>query len=278
MRFARPFVLALLANASAGAARLTAHDFWIEPSTFHPAVGSTVGARLMVGQGFRGDPLPRNPALIAKFVLAAESGETAVIGRSGDEPAGTAAIASPGLQWLGYRSSNSFVTLEPKKFEDYLREEGLESIVAERARRGESEKPSRELFSRCAKALLSPPGASGAGFDRALGFTLELIPEKNPDALRAGEELPVRLLFEGKPLEGALVVALPYEHPDQKLSQRTDAKGRARLRLPQGGVWLVKAVHMVAAPAAEASRADWQSLWASLTFEIPSGSPVGRAP
>ena len=33
------------------------------------------------------------------------------------------------------------------------------------------------------------------------------------------------------------------------------------------GVWLVKAVHMVPAPAA--SGADWESLWASLTFEVP---------
>ena len=31
--------------------------------------------------------------------------------------------------------------------------------------------------------------------------------------------------------------------------------------------WLVKAVHMVQAPAG--TDADWESLWASLTFEIP---------
>lgn len=270
--------LSLALAASVACARLRAHDFWIEPSTFHPAVGSTVAARLMVGQGFRGEPLPRNPALILKFVLASEAGETPVGGRAADDPAGTVTIASAGLQLLGYRSANSFVSLEGKKFEDYLRDEGLEKIVAERARRGESQKPSRELFSRCAKALLQTPESGPSGFDRALNFTLELIPEKSPYAVHPGDELPIRLLFEGKPLEGALVAALPYEHPEQRLSERTDSKGRVRLRLPQGGVWLVKAVHMVAAPAAEESRADWQSLWASLTFELPALSPVGRVP
>jgi hypothetical protein len=32
-------------------------------------------------------------------------------------------------------------------------------------------------------------------------------------------------------------------------------------------MWLVKAVHMIEAPAG--SNADWLSYWASLTFEMP---------
>jgi len=39
------------------------------------------------------------------------------------------------------------------------------------------------------------------------------------------------------------------------------------LGLPRPGVWLVKVVHMV--PAPKDTGADWESLWASLTFEIP---------
>jgi len=40
------------------------------------------------------------------------------------------------------------------------------------------------------------------------------------------------------------------------------------LDLAAGRIWLVKTVHMVPAPAD--SGADWESLWASLTFEIPA--------
>lgn len=257
------------------AAPLYAHDFWIEPSSFRPAVGSTVSARLFVGQKFRGDPVPRNPALIEKFVLVTDAGETPVEGRLGDDPAGRARVVAPGIAVIGYRSRDSFLSQEADKFEDYLHEEGLERILELRARRGESAKPSREVFSRCAKALVSSGGGS-AGYDRNLGLTLELLPEKNPYLLRVGQELPIRLLYEQKPLSGALVVALPYDAPDAKLSQRTDRKGRVRLRLPASGRWLVKAVHMV--PASDAARADWQSLWASLTFEIPGADPVGKAP
>lgn len=278
MRRVRPSALAALALPLwiVLSTPLSAHDFWIELSSFRPAVGSTVGVRLMVGQGFQGEPVPRNPALILKFVLVSDGGEAPIAGRAADDPAGTVAVSAPGLQVLGYRSSDSFVALEAAKFEDYLRDEGLERIVEERARRGESAKPSRELFSRCAKALLLAGPGKPVGEDRELGFTLELRAEKNPYGLRAGGELPVRLLFEGKPLEGALVVAIPYGRAQEKLSQRTDKSGRVRLRLPREGAWLIKAVHMVPAPAD--SGADWQSLWASLTFEMAAASPVGKAP
>ncbi len=260
------------------AAPLLAHDFWIEPSSFRPEVDSTVGVRLMIGQGFQGEPLPRNPALITKFVMVSGGGETEIAGRPADDPAGMVRIAAPGLQIVGYRSRNSSVALEAAKFESYLREEGLEAIVAERARRGDSQKESRELFSRCAKALLFAGPGKPVGEDRDLGFTLELRAEKNPYGLHAGSELPVGLTYEGKPLAGALVTAIPKNPGDasEKLAQRTDKNGRVRLRLPREGAWLIKAVHMVAAPPD--SGADWQSLWASLTFEIPGASPVGRAP
>jgi hypothetical protein len=37
--------------------------------------------------------------------------------------------------------------------------------------------------------------------------------------------------------------------------------------LSKSGAWLVKAVHMV--PARADAGADWESVWASLTFELP---------
>jgi uncharacterized GH25 family protein len=272
----RTISTALALALALAAGPLSAHDFWIEPSSFRPEVHSTVTARLMVGQNFQGEAVARNPALILKFLLSFPGGEVPLDGRSGDDPAGSAEIAVPGLQALQYRSGNSLVSLEAQKFEDYLREEGLERIIAVRAGRDESQKPSRELFSRCAKALLFAGPLGTAGDDRELGLTLELVAEKNPYGLRAGSALPVRLLYEGKPLEGALVTALPHGPAKEKLSARTDRHGRVQLHLPYGGVWLLKAVHMI--PAPPGSGADWQSLWASLTFEIPTAVTVGNAP
>ncbi len=257
-------VLPAILLAGLATAPLEAHDFWIEPSTFRPEVPSQLHVALRVGQDFRGDAVPRDDRRIVRFVAAGPAGETSIPGLPGTDPAGFARIEHPGLYVVGYRSSRSPIELEAEKFEKYLADEGLEHVSKERARRGESGKPGKEVYSRCAKALVVAGGGPTAGFDRTLGFTLELVPERVP---RVGD-LPVDLLFEGKPLAGALVLAMNQADPAQKLSARTDRQGRVVLRLTQAGVWLVKAVHMI--PAPPDIGADWESLWASLIFEIAS--------
>ena len=270
---------AFVAAAALAAAPLCAHDFWIEPSTFRPNVGENVTARLWVGPHLQGEPFARFSKLIVTFALFSDAGTTPLVGRDGDDPAGSVRISSPGLQFIGYRSHDYGVSIDAAKFEDYLKEEGLEEISKIRATRGETQKPAREVFSRAAKALLdagTPPGKTAKGFDRNLKFTLELILDRNPYTAAAGQTMPFRLLYEGKPLSGALVQALSRAHPEKGVAARTDAKGRVALNLDASGFWMVKAVHMI--PAPKGVDADWQSLWASLTFEIGPSNPVGKAP
>jgi uncharacterized GH25 family protein len=104
--------------------------------------------------------------------------------------------------------------------------------------------------------------------DRPRGCALELVAERNPYMLEPGQTLPIRLSYNGKPIEGVLVVAMNKRRASEKVSARTDRDGRVRLVLTAGGAWLIKAVHMVPAPAN--ADADWSSYWASLTFELPA--------
>jgi uncharacterized GH25 family protein len=251
------------------AAPALSHDFWIEPSSFHPSVGSRLAVSLRVGEHFRGEPVPRMDPLIARFVLASATGETPIGGFPGTDPAGFVRIASPGFLLIGYRSNRSPITLEPEKFEKYLADEGLDGVLKARAERGEHGKPGVEVYSRCAKSLIAADGAGGSGFDRVLGLTLEVIAEDDPFKLRGGGPMRFRVLYEGKPLATALVKAIALDDPDSTLALRSGADGRVAFRLPRKGIWLVKVVHMV--PAPKETGADWESLWASLTFEIPEG-------
>jgi len=243
-----------------------AHDMWIEPSAFRPAPGAMVAARFRVGEGFVGDPLPRDPNLIREFVVESAAGRRPVPGRPGMDPAGLIR-AEEGLAVIGYRSHRNVAEQAPEKFRQYLKEEGL-NIRYER-RHGAV----RELFSRCAKSLILTGPPKPGQRDRLLGFALELVAERNPYALRPDGELPVRLLFEGKPLAGAQVVALNKAHPERRLVARSDRHGRVRFVLHGPGPWLVKAVHMI--PAAPGLNAEWESFWASLTFELPAESEAG---
>jgi uncharacterized GH25 family protein len=102
---------------------------------------------------------------------------------------------------------------------------------------------------------------------------LELIAAGNPALLRAGDEFAVTLLYRNKPLKGALVTAIA-RRDGQRVSVRSDATGRARFTLTGDGGWLIKSVHMTAAPAA--AGVDWVSYWASLTFEVSAATAPAR--
>lgn len=288
-----------------GASAASAHNFWIEPSTFHPRAGEALRLELHVGNAFDGEPVGIPAGMLEQYVAVTAGGKRDV--RIGGGIAGRDQVRfdEPGFVLLALRNKPSAVELPAADFEEYLRAEGNESVVEQRRARGEAQTPGRELFSRCAKTLLrvgprgqgSAPGAhaadnpgaefsidaesasgSGAGpspaasrservFDQVVGFPLELVPVENPCEATPGSELTFTLLYEGQPLPDARVTAIRRGTPVTRILARSDANGRVRLRLDDAGLWLIHAVHVVR--ARERTAADWESLWASFAFELP---------
>jgi uncharacterized GH25 family protein len=257
--------LALAAALLLAAASARAHDFWIEPSTLHPAPGATVALGLRVGQDFIGDPVPRSSAYIASFAVRQNGNAQDIGGADRVDPAGFLRADGGATAIISYASTGADIELPPGEFEDYLRLYGLDDIVASRATRGERNKPGRERFYRCAKALLTGLRSS-ADVTRPLGLAYEIVPDDDPTSRL--KPFHGRILYDGKPLAGALVVALLHGEPSVHLQTHSDAQGAITLPLPRPGVWLIKSVHMVR--AGFFSSEDWDSYWASLTFEIPT--------
>ncbi len=247
------------------AAVAAAHDFWIEPDTFRPS-RSPVAISLRIGDAFPGEPFPRDPTHVVRFVVVGPEGEHIVAGRPGLEPAGLAPLREPGLHVVGYQSEPRSVVLERPAFEAYVTKEALGHVVAARTEGSRPDAPVHELFSRCAKSLLWFGEPRAGGGDVVLGFPLELVADTDPHATAPGAPIGVRLLYRGRPLANATVSARSPTDPAAILAQRTDADGRVVFRLPREGFWLLRAVHMF--PAAAGSGADWESVWASLTFPI----------
>ena len=266
----RRLALLVVTGLALMGAPLAAHDMWIEPTTFFPQSGQIVSLRLRVGQDLLGDPLLLDPSLVNQFVVSAGDGVRPVVRRDGRDPAGLVRLTAPGVHVIGYWSNPSTIEIPADTFNQYLKEEGLDAVSAQRARRNETRAPAREIFSRCAKSLVLSGATPDAQGDRPLGFTLELVAERNPYGLRADQDLPVRLTYENRPLAGALVVAINRLNPADKVSARTDVDGRVRFKLRHHGMWLIKAVHMV--PAPPDAHAEWASFWASLTFEMRNPS------
>src|SRR5262249_51906938 len=136
--------------------QLFAHDMWIEPTTFSPEAGKVIGIKLRVGQDLLGDPVPRDSALINQFFVVDSTGRKPVVGREGWDPAGLVVVGAPGLFVLGYQSNASRVELSAQKFNQYLKEEGLEVIAAARARRNETGAGAREMFRAARRAWCCP--------------------------------------------------------------------------------------------------------------------------
>lgn len=280
MRRSIPSALALVLLAAAGA---SAHDFWIKPSTFRPAPGSSIEVALEIGHPGEEEPYARNPQRIERFVIAGPgTGGPAIdiSGAPGAHPAGATSVAGPGLYVIAYDSTHARSELPAEKFESYLEEEGLEHAIAARAAEGASEQPGKEIYSRCAKSIVraAEPGHESQPDHQAamnpLGMRLELIPQADPTTLAAGSTLKVVLLFDGKPVEGVKVEAMPIARPHSLPPMRTAADGSVSFTIDHAGPWMLHAVHIFDAP--KASGARWESLWASLTFDAPQAAAASR--
>jgi len=268
MKLKNVFVGTLLSAAAISSPAALAHDFWIEPQDYRPAINTEVPIVLRVGEDFTGTSQPLIPEWFSNYDAMGPSSVKAVRGMIGDDPAGSFVPDANGNWVVGYRSTQAFVEIEPPKFNAYLDAEGLEWVRDRRTETGEAETNAREIYSRCAKALVQVGEGSG-NFDQALGYTLELIPEKDPYLLGVGDQLPLRLLYEGEPISDILIIAFTAEDPGEKQQHRTDAEGRVSISLRDTGTWLIKGVHIIELPEDE-TRADWESFWASMTFRLPS--------
>lgn len=254
-------------------ATVSAHDFWIEPSSYRPKTGERIDVDLRVGEGWIGEPVQRDPARIVRFAAFDPLGvEAAIVGIDNRAPAGLWRAKSAGLHVLGYESLGTPIELEAAKFERYLEEEGLEHVIALRRERGESAKKGLEIYSRSVKSLVlvsesgKTDAPSTAGFDRRIGLPLEIVPQNDPLGAKAGDELTFRVWFHDEPLAGALVGFATKSAPERETRARTGKDGRVTFKLGAEGAQMARTCWMMPAPAD--SGADWRSTWSSLTFDV----------
>jgi uncharacterized GH25 family protein len=176
-------------------------------------------------------------------------------------------VAGAGTYLVAVERRPQLIKLGADKFTRYLAEEGLAGIMEQRKRLGETKLPGRERYSRYLKCLLQAGDRLDDTYKTVFGQRLEIVPEANPFGLRRMDSLPVRVLFEGKPLAGVKVSAHHRTAAKTRtLTAVTDGEGRANFRLDRSGPWLVRLVHM--RRCADRKEADWESFWGALTFAV----------
>lgn len=266
-------ILATLAALAVPAAA-AAHTFWLQPALHTAKPGGEVTVDFRVGDAGEESDWALHWERVAALRLYGPNGvidQLAAVQPSTPQTPGVARFAAPaaeGTYVLGFESTPSYSSLAAPEFNAYVAHEGLTAVAAHRQAAGTSGTPGTELYARRAKALLQVGTGQTGNVTQPIGQLLEIVPLANPFALREGDPLPVQVLWRGQPLEGAtLTVERPYAGESKREVLKTDAQGRATFTLRHGSRYLVYTVWSV--PGPNDRRADYQTIFASLTFPSP---------
>lgn len=257
---------------------LAAHEFWVTTAQWEAAPGGRITLLANVGGVFPAADSFTTPDRIASVRLVGAGIDAAIpppYRREADSlAADIAAPSSPGTYVGVFSIKPRTAEKSAIVFEEHLKHQGLTQVATERAARGETAKAVRERYSRYGKTLITVgSGGDRSAATRPLGLKIELVPLVDPASLAAGSRLRVRLLLDGKPLQGALAGAIyagAKATPDSwPLTATTDARGEVEFLLEHRGPWLIRAVTMQRRENESGpDAADWETYWASLTFRL----------
>ena len=258
----------------------TAHDFWLQPSEYWIGPDALTPLTLQVGHGpFRQrSPIPARR--ITRFQAISPKG--AIIDLHEHLQLGQAAedadfrLKNPGAYVLVLQTDDRAQTHLPSiRFNDYLRVEGLTPALEQRVRLHRMDADGSERYSRCAKSLVQvgPPGTGSQGeVSKPIGLPLEIVPEENPYGVPGSPMLPVRVIYAGRPLAGALVKLTNLENDASPFEVHlTDHDGRATFTMPKSGTWLLNVIWTKSLPRSEET--DFETVFSSLSFGFPSHHP-----
>lgn len=248
-----------------------AHDLYLMPGTFFPKPGTNVTIGFHSGDSFpESESVGRIDRLQdPKLFWRGGAGPIGNLRAEGKRNIGDAAAEGCAGECIAAVSTTPvLIELDPPKFTEYLKGEGLSEIVARRERLGESAKPGKERYSKYAKAILLS-GAPDGYASHPVGYVIEIIPEADPYKLKPGARLPIQVLFRGKPAAGLQIEtswAAPGKQGKTTVAGRTGPDGRLKVPLAAAGQWRIHTIRMDRCE--EPAVADWESFWASLTFEL----------
>ena len=179
----------------------------------------------------------------------------------------------PGTYVLGVSTASRIIDLSAEDFNTYLEHDGVLDVLEARKRNDKLGDKARERYSKHVKAVYQVGDKRTDAYQHRLDYPIEIVPLTNPYELGKGDTFSALVLRAGKPVTGQLVYAsyAGFHSRDdtgshvEAIKTRTDDKGEVRFELTTAGRWYVRLIHMV---ESEEDGVDYESNWATLTFEI----------
>jgi uncharacterized GH25 family protein len=245
-----------------------AHEFWLQTTKFRYTVGETMTVDFKVGENFSGEFWDMNVHKVEKAEMHFPGGATNLTETVKPTKGKNISykFSKAGTHILALQSNAAFIEREAEKFNDYLKEDGLDNILDLRTKSNSLDKPVKEFYQRFAKLMVQAGNANDETYRKRAGFRLEIMPLTNPYTLKNGDYLECRVLYETKPSAHQLVKV--WSHIGNRIFLQniyTENDGTIKFPISSSGPWMISTVKMI---PSEKEGADYQSMWASLVFGI----------
>ena len=264
MKTSLKFVGALLAVFLSRAVH--AHDTWLLPDSFEVAPKSTITLDLTSGMAFpKLETGPKSERVqTAPCRLAGRTFELSDISAGPNSLRLKSELSEAGVATFWVELPPKSIELKPAEVQEYLDE--IDAPASVRKQWAEM-KPQRwrELYAKHPKTFVrvGDPKADRS-WAEPVGMALEIVPEKDPTALREGDELPVRVLKDGAPYPEFSVNAVA-EGETKGETRKSDSTGRIVFTLSKEGRWLFRGTDV---RKSAKSDADWESDFVTLTLGV----------
>jgi uncharacterized GH25 family protein len=255
---------ALLALPLLCAVPAFAHDVWMQADKFIVPVGTVLPYRVYSGHGTSREPWELELTRLDSLRSISTRGTAVLTPAKTSE--GSIRFAQAGTYIIAMVSNLARSDLPAVRFNDYARAEGLTPIIALRQKQGTTASNGRELYSRRTKMFIRVGNSSAPQphITVPIGMTLELVPGRDPFALRTGQALPVRVFYHGRPLTGATVKLTNLDADATPVATIvTDPAGNAVFRHPGSGRWQLNTIWSRPIVGADA---EFETIFSSLTF------------
>jgi uncharacterized GH25 family protein len=263
----RVFVVALCFILTAIPYAAQAHMLWLNASNYAPKAGEPVSIEVGFGHQFPHDEVVKEGRLERVYAVDPSGKEL------------TVEQVSTSVYKFAPPSEGAFQIIAVMKPGFVTKTTDGRKMVSKK----ECTNPVDCFAYRMVATALISVGAPGAGFAGLSKTSLEVTPLKNPVGLKVGDEIPVKVTFQGKPAKEIKVQAANSENkpaaaPEAAHGQEgqahamhqhwaqeveTNGDGVAVIKVTTGGPWMFMVNHEV--PYEDQSECDRYSYRTSLT-------------
>ncbi|MDQ6622008.1 MAG: DUF4198 domain-containing protein [Verrucomicrobiota bacterium] len=156
------------------------------------------------------------------------------------------------------------IELKTDEVKEYLDEVSAPAALQKQWSEMKEPKRWRESYTKHPKTFVRVgDSTSDQSWKEPVGMFLEIVPEGDPTALRAGEDFSVRVLKDGAPFADFALNAVSAGDKRGE-TRKTDGAGRVTFQLSKAGPWLFRGTDIRKSTLPDA---DWESDFVTLTVE-----------